>query len=124
MWFLVSPIIRYGLGALAVVLATWFGGNYIGNILDDAAMLKVVQEQQRETSIKHTAEIEQERESRLVSEDKQREANERREHWRQSYYKLNGQFENYREATRVWVSTRYPDELDGLQHTESPVRDP
>ena len=109
---------------MLIVLLTWFGGNYIKNLFRDAGQLSVVEEQLEEANAKHVAEIQKERESRLAAEQNKREADERREHWRQSYYKKDGELRNYKESTRVWIRDHYPDELDFLHDSEDEVRDP
>lgn len=76
-----------------------------------------VMEQQHLIEIEtYKARIANEKKARAIAEQNEVENDERREHWRQSWYKLNNEFVDYQQATRDWIGDRYPDELDGLRN--------
>lgn len=131
---LASTLFRGIGGALLVALATWFGGSWIKNTLHDAKEYHTVkaelvqikldhQEELRLVQEEYEAKIAKKEESRLLAQTNAEEASERREHWRQSWYKLNGQFKDYQETTRDWIGGHYPDELDRLRNITDETQD-
>ena len=108
--FLLAKPIIFGLasGAVLALIAGWF--LFLQDKLEKAGKYDdvVIELQKKDAIIEDQA-----KDFERVQRDKAA-TDERREHWRQSWYKLRGEYEQYKKETKDWIPDRYPDELDGL----------
>lgn len=104
-----SIIIRYVAPSLAAILITWFGKSYITNLYQKADgydQAKKEVEIQKATHDAKLAKLSTDLESVKQTAKK---SDERREHWRQSYYKVKDEYSDY---VKEWGVVPYPDDID------------
>lgn len=102
-------LLRYIAPTLAVILLTWFGKGYISNLYAKADGYDQAKQLVETKEAEHQATIEAlETDLKAVRETSQKRE-ERREHWRQSYYKVKGEYAEY---IKKWGNGVYPSELD------------
>lgn len=121
---LLGIVVRWALPLLVSAVVGWAGINKVTGMFSKAARAKVLQQEIDDLKIKHANQIgalnnhfgKKIKEALSIGEEKAAESDERREHWRQSYYKERDEHDNskrqFEEETRLWASRNYPAELD------------
>jgi len=106
---IIQILLRYALPAMLVFSLTWFGKGYITDVLDRANGYDEAKQELVVAEKKHEVEIENIKESFEAVKSAAEQAEARREHWRQSYFKVEHEYSEY---VKNWGAIAYPDDLD------------
>ena len=106
---IIQILIRYAMPALLVFSLTWLGKGYITDVLDRANGYDQAKEELAITQKKHQVEIDNIKESFEAIKEAAKAAENRREHWRNSYYKVKNEYSEY---VKNWGGVAYPDDID------------
>jgi len=105
-------LMRWLVGGVLTLVIVGFSGYGISKKFKRAAEADILQTQLNVEQAERKAEKAKSDADLAAAEHTANEADKRREHWRQSWYKKNDEFEKYKEATKQWIPNAYPAELD------------
>lgn len=102
-------LIRYVAPSLVAVLITWFGKSYITNLYEKAEGYDLAKQEVQIQKATHDAELEKLSSDLESVKTNAKQSDKRREHWRQSYYKVKNEYSNH---VKEWGAYSYPDDID------------
>jgi len=105
----VSFLLRWVLPLLLSAVFGYVGINYLTKLFTAADRADRVELELRKTEVAREQERQQLAETLETVKKNAEETDKRREHWRQSYYNVKREYEQY---TKEWGPNTYPAELD------------